>query len=98
MILTEEIKDPRISKFIQLNRIEVSSDNSHAKVFVSTFEEADILEKSVDGLNRASGFIQGKLGKALRTRKTPKLLFIADTSIHEGMEINSIIEGLRKDS
>ena len=98
MILKGEIKDPRVSRFIQLNRVEVASDNTFAKVFVSTFEEQHILQRSVDGLNRASGFIQGRLGKALRTRNTPKLLFVADTSIHKGMEVNSLIEGLRKDS
>ncbi len=98
MILTEEIKDPRVSRFVQLNRIEVANDNSFAKVFVSTFEDEAVLARSVDALNRASGFIQRRLGKSLRTKQTPKLLFVADTSIHKGMEVNSLIEGLRKDS
>ncbi len=98
MILKGEIKDPRVSHFVQLNRIEVASDNTFAKVFVSTFEDEQSLQRSVEGLNRASGFIQSKLGKALKTRNTPKLLFVADTSIHKGMEVNSLIERLRKDS
>ena len=98
LILKEEIKDPRVSKFVQFNRIEVSSDNTFAKVFVSTFEDFSVLQESVDGLNRASGFIQGRVGKALKTRNTPKLLFVADTSIHKGMEVNALIEELRKDS
>ncbi len=98
MILKEEIKDPRVSRFVQLNRIEVASDNTFAKIFVSTFEDEKVLQRSVEALNRASGFIQSKLGKSLKTRNTPKLLFVADTSIHDGMEVNTLIEGLRKDT
>ncbi|MFW5769333.1 MAG: 30S ribosome-binding factor RbfA, partial [Spirochaetota bacterium] len=48
--------------------------------------------EAVDALNHASGFVQKQLGKKLKTRNTPKLTFIADTSVKEGFRINKLIE------
>ena len=58
LLLRGEIKDPRVSNFLSINRVDVSSDLSYAKVYVSTFLSDAQLEKGVDGLNNAAGFIQ----------------------------------------
>ncbi len=98
MIQRGEIKDPRVSTFVQLNEIDIASDFSFARIHVSSFESEEELERSVEGLNAAAGFIQSRLGRQMRTRNTPKLVFKKDTSIHKGMEINAVIEELHKDS
>ena len=37
MILSGQIKDPRVSTFLSINRVEVFGDLGYAKVYVSSF-------------------------------------------------------------
>ena len=92
MILKGIIKDPRVSGSLIITAVEVSKDTSTAKVYVSSHDE-EILGEGVDGLNHASGFIQSRVAKVLKTRNTPKLTFVDDHSIRDGTRI---IEKMRE--
>ena len=87
MILRKQIKDPRVSTFLSVNRVEISGDLSYAKVYVSSFMSDTETEKGVRGLQNAAGFIQSSIAKKLTIRQFPKLTFIADSSIKEGFEM-----------
>ena len=87
MILRQQIKDPRVSTFLSINRVEITSDLSYGKVYVSSFMSHKETLKGVKGLESAAGFIQTKLSKKLRLRQFPKLTFIMDSSIEEGFEM-----------
>ena len=87
MILRQQIKDPRVSTFLSINRVEITSDLSYGKVYVSSFMSHKETLKGVQGLESAAGFIQTKLSKKLRLRQFPKLTFIMDSSIEEGFEM-----------
>lgn len=87
LISTQKIKDPRVSTFLTINRVEVAADLAYAKVYVSSFLPEGQILKGVAGLNSAAGFIQSSIAKKLTIRKFPKLTFIADTSIKEGFEM-----------
>lgn len=84
LILHEDVKDPRVSSFLTINRVEVAADLGYAKVYVSTFMPDSRLERGVEGLQSAAGFIQCKIAKKLTIRQFPKLKFIADTSLKDG--------------
>ena len=59
--LIRELKDPRVSgKMLTVVRVDVSSDASFAKVFVSALEGIETAENAVKGLNGAAGFIRGE--------------------------------------
>ena len=87
MILSGQIKDPRVSTFLSINRVEVSGDLGYAKVYVSSFMSGKETEKGVRGLQSAAGFIQSTIGRKLTIRQFPKLTFVADSSIKEGFEM-----------
>ena len=87
MILKQQIKDPRVSTFLNINRVEVSRDLIYAKVYVSSFMDDKKTEKGVKGLESAAGFIQSTLSRKLTLRQFPKLLFVCDSSIKEGFEM-----------
>ncbi len=87
MILRGEVKDPRVSTFLSINRVEVTQDLSYAKIFVSSFLSDGKLELGVDGLNSAAGFIQSSIAKKLRIRKFPKFTFVVDSGMHEGFRM-----------
>ena len=98
LLLRGEIKDPRVSNFLSINRVDVSSDLSYAKVYVSTFLSDAQLEKGVDGLNNAAGFIQSSIAKKLRIRKFPKFTFVVDKGIKEGFHMVQRLTELEKES
>lgn len=98
LLLRGEIKDPRVSNFLSINRVDVSSDLSYAKVYVSTFLSDAQLEKGVDGLNNAAGFIQSSIAKKLRIRKFPKFTFVIDKGMKEGFHMVQRLTELEKES
>ena len=87
LISTQKIKDPRVSTFLTINRVEVAADLAYAKVYVSSFLPEGQILKGVAGLNSAAGFIQSSIARKLTSRKFPKLSFIADSSIKDGFEM-----------
>lgn len=89
-LLRDELKDPRIG-FVTLTSVEVSNDLRHAKVFVSTMEAAEEREKTLQALNKAQGFIRNELGKRLRLRYTPEIVFVFDESIEHGAKILKLL-------
>ena len=94
LILSGKIKDPRVSSFLSITRVEVSSDLSFAKVYVSGFEDARSVKKGAAGLESARGFIQSVLSKKMRIRQFPKLAFFFDESVKQGFEMVQKIDSL----
>lgn len=94
IIIRGDVKNPGLSKLVSISSLTISPDFSHARVNITSFEDENTLRQSVDALNSASGYIQSRLSKLIKTRNTPKLTFYADTSIRDGMKINNIIDNL----
>ncbi len=87
LILRGEVKDPRVSTFLCINRVEVTTDLSYAKVYVSSFLSDAQVSKGVDGLNAAAGFIQREIAKKMRIRQFPKLTFLVDSGMKSGFKM-----------
>ena len=98
LIVTGEIKDPRVSTFISITRVETAKDVTTARIYVSSIESEDALKRAVKGLNNAAGFIQNTIGKGLRMRSTPRLKFYPDFSLKEGFEISRKLDELNIES
>lgn len=82
-----ELKDPRIQGMLTVVRVDVTSDLSYAKVYVSAMEGIETAKLAVKGLTSASGYIRREVGGKLHLRKAPELKFIADDSVQHGMDI-----------
>lgn len=96
LILSGKIKDPRVSTFLSVNRVDVSGDLGYAKVYVSSFMDEKQTKQGVRGLESAAGFIQSTLGKKLRLRQFPHLSFVYDESIKNGFDMVRKIDSLAK--
>ena len=70
LIFSGKIKDPRVSNFLSINRVEVSGDLAYAKVYVSSFMDAHKTKQGVRGLENAAGFIRTSLAKKLHIHQT----------------------------
>ena len=93
-MLLREIKDPRIG-FVTITDVEVSNDLRSARVFFSIVGSNEEVAETTKGLDSASGFIKKKLGKRLRMRRIPNIVFKFDGSSAYGSHINSILKDLR---
>ena len=92
-----ELKDPRVQCMLTVVRVDVSSDASYAKVYVSAMEGLDTAKVAVKGLESATGYIRRRVGEALHLRKTPEIKFVADNSVEYGMGISKILNDLKVD-
>ena len=93
-----ELKDPRVKdKMLTVVRVEVSSDATYAKVYVSALEGIETAQEAVKGLVSATGYIRREVGSRLRLRKTPELKFIADDSVEKGIDMFKKLEKSRGD-
>ncbi len=91
--VTRELKDPRVmGKMLTVVRVEVSSDASYAKVYVSDLKGIESAKEAVKGLTAATGFIRREVGSRLHLRKTPELKFVADDSIEQGFNMFKKLE------
>lgn len=94
-ILSREVSDPRIEDMV-INRLELASDGSFARVFVSTYTDQDEegVKERMKAVIRASGYIRKLLSGRLGTRTVPELRFIWDESVKEGEQVLSLLRSL----
>ena len=95
-IIFREIKDPQICGMVSITDVDVSSDNSAARVFYSVYGDDEVKEKTSKALERHVGQIRHEVGKRIRLRKTPTLLFILDDSMERGAKIMDLINKIER--
>ena len=96
-LLARELKDPRL-EMATVSHVEVSPDLRHARVYVSRLGSESEQQDTLEGFQRATGFIRGQLGKRLHLRYIPQLTFALDTAIAYGVRISSMLHDLAPES
>lgn len=87
-VIRNEVKDPRISDLLSVTDVHVTDDLKYAKVYISVYGDID---ESLKALKSASGFIRREVGKRIKMRITPELIFEKDDSIEKGIYMSSLI-------
>lgn len=77
---------------ISVTGVDVSGDLQVATVYVTAYGRE--LSQGVEALQRAAGFIRGKLGRRMSLRKVPELRFKEDTSLEYGSHIGKLLGSL----
>lgn len=90
--IIREVKDPRISPFASVIRVDTTPDLKDCKVYISVLGEDKEREETAAGLKSAEGYIRRELAHILNLRNTPVLHFIMDTSIEDSMAMQKKIE------
>ena len=90
------IKDPRVHGLVSITRVEVTSDLSVAKVYVSILGDDNDKKGVMKGLISAAGYLRHELGSSMDLRHTPEIHFVNDESITRGAHILDIMEKLHK--
>lgn len=94
-LLRTKIKDPRISDMVSITEVRVTNDLSFAKVFVSVFGTEDEKNYTLEGLRNAEGFIKKEIGRNVKMRIMPKLIFELDDSVEESLRLEKILEEIK---
>ena len=87
------LEDPRIG-FVTVTTVETTSDLDHAKVWVSVLGGEGQRKKTLQALDGAAGVLQGRVGKELGLRRTPRLEFVYDRAVEHGVRMTQLIEEL----
>ncbi|MDK2823061.1 MAG: ribosome-binding factor [Clostridia bacterium] len=90
-IIRTELKDPRIKGLISITSVEVTGDLRYAEVFISHYGNKEEQVEVINALKKAAGFMRSELGKRIRLRFTPELLFKFDESMEHGAKISAIL-------
>ena len=89
--ISKDLQDPRVG-FVTVTGVKTSPDLRHARVYVSVLGDDDERAASLEGLQAAHGFLQGRVSHSLRLKHTPALTFDYDESVDRGMRISELLD------
>ncbi len=92
-IIQHEMKDPRIG-FVTVTSVEVSIDLRHARIYFSVLGSEADQKASLEGLERAKGYIRTQLGRRITLRHVPELLFRYDESFDYAQRISDVMRSI----
>ncbi|MEL7112417.1 MAG: 30S ribosome-binding factor RbfA [Pseudomonadota bacterium] len=95
ILAREEFRDPALQGVaVTIGEVRSSPDLRHANVFCSALGKSgkDDMDEIAEALNRASGFLRGRLGREIEMKFTPQLHFIADHSYDEAAEMSAVFK------
>ncbi len=90
-IIMYEVKNPSVTGMISVTDVKITSDQKYAKVYVSVFGKQN-KNKVIEALKSSSGFIRGMLGKKVKMRNIPELIFNLDDSLEYGSYMDKKID------
>jgi len=95
-VLAEELErfadaDERL-RFATVTGVDVTTDLSGAKVFMSSLNEATSV-----ALEARRPQLQRAIGRQVRMKRTPKLQFVADPALIEGSKVEEILRRIKKE-
>ena len=91
LLVAHEVADPRVGD-VTVSGVDLSPDMGHAKVLVTPGRDTDA-RASVEALNRAAGFLRSRLGRRVRMRRIPSLVFEHDRTLEHALRIDALIDG-----
>ena len=95
-IIQFELKDPRLG-LVTVTGVEMGSDLRNAKIYISVHGGKEDVERSIQILTGASGFIRKEIGKRVRLKYIPKLTFQWDKSTDYAMHIEELLKQIKED-
>jgi ribosome-binding factor A len=96
-VIQTKLNDPRAG-FITVQNVELSRDFRNANIYVSVLGSEADKRKVMRMLVQATGYIQREVAGTLRTRVTPALKFVLDTSVDKSFRVAAILDQIKKEN
>lgn len=98
MLISRELKDPRINPMTSIVNVEVAPDLKTCKVYISVLGDEQSQKDTLKGLKSAAPFLRSQLAQGINLRNTPELTFVVDQSIEYGVNMSRLIDEVNKKS
>lgn len=92
----QDLKDPRIG-FVTVTAVRISGDLRHGRVFVSVLGNDDEKAAAMEGLKSAAPHLRTEMGRQMRLKYTPELVFELDEGVEVAARVEEIIRRLHED-
>ena len=92
-LLERKANDPRL-QMVTVTEVTVTPDAVRADVHFSVLGGAEAQADAQAGLESAAGWLRREIGRRLRLRNTPELVFRYDPSLERGEHIATILDEL----
>ena len=93
-ILRKEIRG--LAGVVSILDVEVSHDNSFAKVSYSVLGNPEQIEKTKEIIEKSTPKIRYEVGKQIRLRLTPELKFVYTDSLEKGSRVSELIDKISR--
>jgi ribosome-binding factor A len=93
--LRVEVKDPRLTD-ISITRVEVPRDLGRATVFYLPLGGGEPSAELRKALGEAGRQLRGPVGRALRIRHAPEIVFVLDTTTEAAIRVTQILSDLER--
>ncbi|NVN97839.1 MAG: ribosome-binding factor A [Geobacteraceae bacterium] len=90
-LLIKGVKDPRVG-FVTITGVKMTDDLRLATIYFSSIGTEEEKKDTETGLNSAKGFIRREVGKVLKMRFVPDIIFRYDAAIEYGNHIENILK------
>lgn len=95
-ILERRLRDPRVTARVSVTDVEITHDLSFAKIFVMVSGEPAERDMTLQGLQRAAGFVRHELGDRLGLREVPEIRFVYDDSLDRGARVDDLLRKIER--
>ena len=92
-IISQEIQNEHIG-FMTITNVEVSSDHSYCKIYVSFLNNS---KKSLEILDRAKGYVRSALAKRVNFRRVPEISFVLDDTFEKQQRFEALLNKDKKE-
>ena len=97
-LLINGIRDERVHQgMVSITNVEVSGDLQHCKIFVSVLADDEARKDVMEGLQAASGYLRGELGRRLQMRRAPEVVFELDRGLEKGTSVLHLLGELERE-
>ncbi|MBM7613708.1 ribosome-binding factor A [Alkaliphilus hydrothermalis] len=90
-IIRNDLRDPRIAPMTSIIEVDCTRDLSYATVYISVLGSEQEKKDTIDALKSSSGYVRREVGRRIKARITPEILFKLDNSIERGVEMHKTI-------
>lgn len=93
-LLERKVNDPRLH-MVTITDVTITPDALRADVHFSVLGGAEAQAEAQAGMESAAGWMRRELGRRLRLRNIPELVFHYDPSLERGEHIAGILDELK---
>ena len=93
-ILRKEIRG--LEGVVSVVNVEVSHDNSFAKIIYSVLGSPEQVEKDKEIIEKNTGRVRYEIGKRIRLRVTPEIKFVYSDGLEQGSRVLDLIDKISK--